>query len=66
MGVAAKGDTHGVWQSSLEAELEKKNTRKLVAKLFAATGFLSVWMTVLLDDELMCQKLIEAFPRTRM
>ena len=56
------------WRHAVLARsrVRDNNTRNLAVQVAEGTGFFSVWMTVFRDDELMRQKLIEAFPGTRM
>lgn len=46
--------------------IDSENSRMLAVKLAVKTGFFSVWMAVFQDDNDMRQRLIEAFPGTRM
>ena len=43
-----------------------EDSRVLAIQCALGTGFFSIWMAVFHDDEDMCQRLVDAFPGTRM
>ena len=56
------------WDQAVEVQslLNCEGSRMLAVKVALGTGFFSVWMSVFADDEDMCQRLVAAFPGTRI